>query len=448
MPGSVEAGQWCVVSEFGWIFLLGVFAVYALFSERLRRSPVTGPMVIVAAGILVSRAVFSEVSATLDSHAIGVILELALALVLFTDAVAVDSRALRQESFIPTRLLGFAMPLSILFGLGAAFLLFGPLSPWEAAAVAVVLAPTDAALAQSVVTDQRLPRLIRQGLSVESGLNDGLAVPILAIVIVQAQVVAGIAGQEELGRVFLEEIGIGLLVGVAVGWFAGKSVLYSSRQGWIGPIWRGVLVTAIAVLTFIAADALGGSGFIAAFAGGIVFGRLVRHHHEDIGEHAEGIAHIMTMLAMFVFGALLLGPRLDEVTASMLLHAALSLTILRLVPVSVSMLGAKLNFRTTVFLGWFGPRGLASLVFAVTIIHESGLPQADLMITVITTTVGMSVLLHGVTAWWGASRYSEWFNQKVDQGEQMTESAHIDFMGERTSIDSGFKRPNQNDKGA
>ena len=417
------------MTDFALAIVAAVFVGYALISRRLARSPITGPMLFVAAGTLIGTGAFDALGFNVTSHGVGILLELALAVVLFTDAVAIDFRGLRQESFVPGRLLGIGLPLTIAAGLATALVMFGRLGFWEAGVLAVALAPTDAALGQAVVSNPRVPRLVRQGLNVESGLNDGLAVPILTVFLAQAQVEAGLMTEAEVGRVFLEEIGLGLLVGVAVG---GRAVVYFSGKRWMGRVWRGVSVTALALLAFALADPLGGSGFIAAFVGGAAFGRVVRKEYPDVGEHAEGVAYLLTMISFFVFGAVMLGPMLGDIGGDVILYAVLSLTLVRILPVGISMIGSSLEWRTIGYLGWFGPRGLASLVFAVTIVLDSGLPNTSLIISILTITVGLSVFAHGATAWPGSVRYANWYESMEDQ--EMMEAADVLHMGERRRV--------------
>ncbi len=417
--------------SYGLALVAGTFVAFALFSGRLNRSPITGPMVFVTAGVIIGPGYLDAFEVPLGDNEVGLLLELTLVIVLFTDAVAIDLRALRQEAYLPGRLLGIGLPLTIAAGMAVALLIIGELTFWEAAVLAVILAPTDAALGQAVVANSRVPRLVRQGLSVESGLNDGLAVPILTIFLAQAQVEAGLMTEAELGRVFLEEIGIALLVGVGVGFLGGRAVLYCSRKGWMGPIWRGVSVSGLALVCFGLADPLGGSGFIAAFVGGIAFGGVARSRYPDVGEHAEGVAYALMMLSFFVFGALLLGPRLGDLDLTLAVYAVISLTLVRMVPVGLSMVGSSLERPTLAYLGWFGPRGLASLVFAVTIVLDSGLPGTDLIVLVVSVTVGISVYLHGATAWPGSIRYADWYASRHSFHAQMMESAEVQHMSTR-----------------
>jgi sodium/hydrogen antiporter len=390
-----------------------LFVGYALFSRRMARSSITGPIVFLVAGCLVtanflaSGDSIASIDIVLESSGIQTLLEVTLVIVLFTDAVAIDVRSARREAFLPGRLLGIGLPLTIIAGTVAAMLVFPGLPFWPAAVLAVVLAPTDAALGQAVVSNEDVPAMVRQGLGIESGLNDGIAVPFLAIAIAGAT--ADMQTASEIATVFGREIGLAIVVGLGIGWVGAKFVTAASSNGWAGKEGRQVAVPLLAILSFLVADDIGGSGFIAAFIAGLVFGAMVRNAHPDIGEFSEIVGHLMTMLAFFVFGALVLLPALEFVTWRMVAYAIVSLTIVRMLPVAVALIGTSLANPTKWFLAWFGPRGLASLVFVGTVVVESRPEDGPAIVAIGAVTVGLSVLLHGITAWPASVRYARWF---------------------------------------
>ncbi len=344
----------------------------------------------------------------------------ALTLVLFSDAARIDVPALRRESGVPGRLLGIGLPLTILAGTGVALGLFDRVGVWAAALLATTLAPTDAALSQPTVTDPRLPSRVRQGLNVESGLNDGLCVPLVAIFLVLAEAEEGLTGASAL-RLVADAIGYGVLAGGVVG-AAGAGLLGAARgrgwvEGWSGPI----AVLALPALAYGLADTAGGSGFIAAFAAGVAFGRL-RGRGPDSAEDlevTEAVGSVLTWVTFLVFGAVALGPALDQLTARAVLYAVLSLTVIRLVPVALAFVGSGARTPTVAFLGWFGPRGLASIVFTLDLIDESGLATTDELVLAVVATVGLSVFLHGLTGAPGTAAYARWFAARPRAGELM-----------------------------
>ncbi len=392
---------------------MALFLGYALISRRLEHSSLTGPMVFTAAGVLAAVVLLTEgtsvdaLALDVRNDAIQILLEMTLVIILFSDAVLIDARAIRKEAFLPGRLLGIGLPLTIVFGTLVAMVLVPGLGFWPAAVVAVILAPTDAALGQAVVSNERVPGLVRQGLGVESGLNDGIAVPFLTIA------VAGAANEMQSGReivqIFAEEIGLAIVIGVVVGWVGAKAIRYAYNHGWMTRGWRQVSVVSLAMLCFALADPVGGSGFIAAFVGGLVFGANVRREYPDICDFSEGVAHVMTMFAFFVFGVFILTPALEGITWEVVLYAVLSLTIVRMIPVALALIGTGLAWPTQLYIGWFGPRGLASLVFMGTVVVGADAEGASAIIAVGATTVGLSVLLHGLSAWPASAHYAAWY---------------------------------------
>ncbi len=356
--------------------LLGVAAI----SGRLSGTPVTAAMLFVVVGLLVGPKVLGEVDLESSSSTVRTLAEATLALVLFCDASRIDLGQLRRQVGVPLRLLGIGLPLTIALGAVAAAVVFDQLSIEEAMILAIVLAPTDAALGQAVVTEPRVPQRIRQGLNVESGLNDGICVPLLFAAVAVADVESGISDGRSAGTLLLEEIGYGVVGGVAAGLLIAAIVIYAGRRDLIAPQWRQVIPAAGAALAYGIAVGLHGSGFIAAFVGGMVFRAALKRDPEDLNELSEEVGGVLNGITFVLFGAILLGPALGELTWELALYAVLSLTVVRMLPVAMAMLGSRARAPTVGFLGWFGPRGLASIVFAVIVVEESALPHEHLIV--------------------------------------------------------------------
>ncbi len=399
--------------------LLGVAAV----SGRLSGTPVTTAMLFVVVGLLVGPKVLGEIDVDSSSSAVRTLAEATLALVLFCDASRIDLGQLRRELGVPVRLLGMGLPLTIALGAVAAAGIFGQLSSEEAVILAIVLAPTDAALGQAVVTEPRVPKRIRQGLNVESGLNDGICVPLLFAAVAVADVESEISHGRSPGTLLLEEIGYGVVGGVAAGLLIAAIVIHAGRRDLIAPQWRQVIPAAGAALAYGIAVGLHGSGFIAAFVGGMVFRAALKRDPEDLNELSEDVGNVLNGATFVLFGAILLGPALGELTWELVLYAVLSLTVVRMLPVALAMLGSRAREPTVGFLGWFGPRGLASIVFAVIVVEESALPHEHLIVNVIYVTVGLSVLAHGLSAAPLAGRYARWFERHPRDKPPPMESA-------------------------
>jgi sodium/hydrogen antiporter len=402
------------------LLLLG----YGAVSARLQTTMVSQAMVFTAAGLLVGSWALDLVDVDAANQFVRHLAEATLALVLFTDAVRVNLGRLRRESLVPARLLGVGLPLTIVAGTLGGLALFPQLDLWTAAALATMLAPTDAALGLPVVSNRRLPSRIRQGLNVESGLNDGVCVPLLIIFLTVAQAEEGVGELEPL-RVILEEIGFGAVGGVAAG-VLGAWVLRSFRaRGWMEGTWQQVNAVATPLLAYTVAVALGGSGFIAAFVAGIVFGIVAGEHAEATTFLAEASGELLNAATFVLFGAVLLGPALGELDWRIAVYAALSLTVVRMLPVALAMLGTGMRRVTVGFLGWFGPRGLASIVFVLILLEETQLPERPLMLAVVTWTVALSVYAHGLTAYPGANRYADWYAAHARDHAAMPESAPV-----------------------
>jgi NhaP-type Na+/H+ or K+/H+ antiporter len=395
---------------------LAVLAIAAV-SRRLSGTPVTPPMAFLAIGVLVGPAVTDGVDLSPAGSTVRTLAEATLAIVLFDDASRIRLTELRHEFTVPLRLLTIGLPLTIAIGAALAAVLFGQLMFTESLVLAVLLAPTDAALGQAVVNEPRLPSRIRQGLNVESGLNDGICVPLLFIVLAAAEVDSSMASDHHALTIVSEEIGYGVLGGIAAGLLVSAIMATAGRRGLIEGAWLQVIPVAGAALAYGLADALGGSGFIAAFVAGALFGALAGDGSGASVRFSEELGNVLDGVTFLVFGAVLLGPSLTDLTWSVVAYAVLSLTVVRMVPVAGAMLATGARAPTVAFLGWFGPRGLASIVFAVVVVEESHLPHVNTMLLATYATVGLSVVAHGATAAPLADRYARWFERHARSDE-------------------------------
>jgi NhaP-type Na+/H+ or K+/H+ antiporter len=401
---------------------LALLAVAAV-SRRLSGTPITPAIMFVSIGLLVGPKFLDTVDIPSTSATVRALAEATLALVLFSDASRIDLGKLRRGISLPVRLLGIGLPLTIALGALAAAAIFGQLTFWEAAILGVILAPTDAALGQAVVTEPRVPGRVRQGLNVESGLNDGICVPLLFAAVAAADVTSHISDGRSGLTLVVEEVGYGVVGGVTAGVLIGAIVLYAGRRDLIAGAWRQVIPAAGAVLAYGTADALGGSGFIAAFVAGMVFRGVIKRDPEEMNRLTEEVGSVLNGVTFVVFGAILLGPAVGELSWELALYAVLSLTVVRMIPVAIAMLGSHARMPTLAFMGWFGPRGLASIVFAVIVVEESRLPHENLLVLAIYLTVGLSVFAHGLTAAPLAKLYADWFERHPrDEAPSMEEA--------------------------
>ena len=348
--------------------------------------------------------------------------EIALALLLFSDAARIDLASLRHQLAWPSRLLLIGLPMTMVAGAGAAALVFPGLSLASVALLGIMLASTDAALGQRVVTDEAVPARVRQALNVESGLNDGLAVPFfLVFVDVSLAQLHGRAISAVVERA-ASQIGWGLLAGVAAALAGAGLVRLARSRDWLEGPWRQILTLSTAILAYAAAQALGGSGFIAAFTGGLVFGGAAGAGDVPYLSFTEDAGEWLAAVVWIGFGALALAKVLSSITWQIALYAVVSLTLVRMAPVAVAMLGSHARRPTVAFLGWFGPRGLASVVF-VLIALDDRVPDSRLLFTTVTVTVALSVIAHGLSSAPLVGVYHRWYAAHTGRRPDAAEAA-------------------------
>ncbi|MFD0774092.1 cation:proton antiporter [Streptomonospora algeriensis] len=381
------------------LVLAGLVLGYGLISGRAQGTSLTPQMVFVAAGVVLGSGGLRVLSGTPTEEAVRILAEATLVLALFTDAARIELPLLRREFRLPLRLLGIGMPVGLMIGAGVAYGLFPAFGLWEAALLAAVLLPTDAALGAAVVGDRRLPVRIRQSINVESGLNDGIALPIVLVMVTLAATAQGDMGAPAAWAGFAaRQVGFGLLVGVLVGGLGGWALTRADAAGWVSSTYRRTFVLALGASGYVGAEMATGNGFIAAFVAGLAFGTVARDQCPQVQAFAEREGELLGMVTFTLFGAVIVGPRLAEVDWRVVVYAVLSLAVVRVLAVAVATLGAKLRWETVLFLGWFGPRGLASIIFALLVVEEAGIAVADDIMVVTGVTVMLSVFAHGASA--------------------------------------------------
>jgi NhaP-type Na+/H+ or K+/H+ antiporter len=388
--------------------LLALFAlVYSAIAGAVERTWISGAIVFTSFGMLVGPMGLDLLTWETDRETIRSLAEVTLALVLFTDAAGADIGVLKKNRGLPLRLLLIGLPLTILLGFGVGVLLVDSLSLFALALLATMLAPTDAALGKAVVTNQAVPDEVRQGLNVESGLNDGICVPVLFVFLALALDQTGDAGPWHLAvKLVAEEIGIGLVVGLGLTFVGAKLLKLARARNWITPTWIQIPVVAMALASFAIAQTLGGSGFIASFSGGLLFGILTKDLREEFLLAAEGTGDTLALVTWVIFGAAVVGQAVGHFSWLILLYAILSLTLIRMLPVFLSLTGSGIDTEGKLFIGWFGPRGLASIVFAVIVVNSELAYTGPLAMTVVCTIV-LSIIFHGITANPWAKAYGE-----------------------------------------
>ena len=383
------------------IFIFAALLIFAfgLFSRLSERSPVSAAMVFVSVGTLAGPAGLGFLKEGINAPLVRVLAEVTLVLVLFVDASTINLRSLIREKGVPFRLLAIGLPLTMGLGLIVAVPLFDDVNLWALALMAFILSPTDAALGQPVVTSPDVPENVKEAINVESGLNDGIALPpILACI-----AVLSFAPAEKLGAQYwvvftLKQFLFGPLLGSLVGWLGGRLVDRASKAEWMNPTFQRLTAWSLAVLAFALAEIFHGNGFIAAFFGGLMLGTHTPIVRERIQEFGEAEGQQLALFVFLIFGLVAVPAVASYWDAQAWLYAVLSLTVIRMLPVAVCLIGTRLGWRTIGLIGWFGPRGIASVLYLLMVVNDLGVPGHERILSVIVLTVLLSVFLHGMSA--------------------------------------------------
>jgi sodium/hydrogen antiporter len=378
-----------------------IIVLYAAVAVKLGRWSVTMPMIFVILGFVLGSGGTGLLTISPRAEGLKGLVEITLALLLFADASTIELRKVREDARLPGRLLGIGMPLTIVFGAIVALVLLRNEGIAFAALLGAILAPTDAALGLPIFNDPKVPVRIRRALNVESGLNDGIATPFVALFLAYAVATEEHAGTSAWLTTALAEIGLAVLVGIVVGIVGGWLMVQTTRRGWTSGSSAQIGILGLALAAYFCSLAIGGNGFIAAFVGGIVFGAVTRNRLAEPTEFTETAGTFMSLLVWAIFGTVLVTAALSLTTDwRPIVYAVLSLTAIRMIAVAIAMRGSGLRRDTIGLMGWFGPRGLASVVFTLLAwmsFNEADQP-ADTLIAVATWTILLSVVAHGLSA--------------------------------------------------
>ena len=380
------------------LVILLAFAAYSLFSKAISRSVLTLPILFTGLGLALSGPLHATFAPETIHEGKKLLAEGTLVLVLFADASHIRFRRLAMNWTLPARMLVIGMPLTIMLGTLVVYWL-DPMSGIAMALLtAAVLTPTDAALGQAVVVNPAVPERLGQTINVESGLNDGLAFPFVLFGATLASTATVDSGPAGLFMEAAGEVVFGVVAGVGTGWLAARAMDWAMRRDLMQVPAGAVVFLLSAFAAYVTAGLIGGNGFIAAFLAGMTFGNTYRNDILFISEFMEGAGQLLTMAAFLVFFAFLLPAGLEHVSGSTLALAVLFLTLVRMVPIYLSLAGTGLAPREKLFLGWFGPRGLASILFTLLVMDEFDFPNEDELLACVSLTVMLSILLHGLSS--------------------------------------------------
>ncbi len=435
MEHGLDTGTLAVVA--------GCFVLWALVSARLERLNISAPIAFVVLGLVVAHEPLSLIEVHLTSSTLRSVAEITLALVLFSDASRVNVRELRADITVPARLLGIGLPLTIAAGAACAAVLFGGVDIWVAAVIGAIVAPTDAALGASIMQDERVPARVRRVLNVESGLNDGIATPFVNLFIAGA-VAQEVAHAQGVGGAAVD-LAIGAGVGLGIGLLGAASLHATRRWGWSAPAFRAFGVLGLALMAYGVAIEAGGNGFVGAFIGGLAFGSMTPASDDHVVSFTDETGELLSLLVWFLFGAAMIVPAFEHLVWQDVVFALLALTVVRMVPVAIAVAGTGLDRATVAFVGWFGPRGLASVVFALIAYDSLDPADANRVIAAVGFTVVLSVVAHGITASPLATRYDRYVaGLHPDQPEHATTPAlrTRSMAGDRVrTVDIARQRP-------
>ncbi len=402
---------------------------FGLISRKIEGSILTGPILFSAFGLIAGPAAFGLIPLQISNEGLHLLAEVTLILVLFSDAANIDLAQLRRDHNLPVRMLLIGMPLTIALGAMVAFLFFDGLGPWEAALLAAILAPTDAALGQAVVSNRLVPVRIRQALNVESGLNDGVALPFILLFAAFASAMHAETNAAEWLVFGAKQVVFGPLAGIAIGYVGAKLVSSCYRRQWMSESAEGMIALGLAFGAFALAEVVHGNGFIAAFVGGLTFGNTLKQKCQFLYEFAESEGQILILLTFTAFGAAMIPQAMGAVTIMHIVFGILVLTVLRMLPIQLSLIGTGIKPVTSTFLGWFGPRGLASILFVLLILEEAELANESTLFAAVIVTVTLSVVLHGMTAGPAARWYGS-MSQQMGECEENRPVSDEPFAGQ------------------
>ena len=384
------------------LILAGAVFTYALLSRWTEQQAFTAPMLFTALGILVGPLVFNIANFDDDGHNLMFLAEVCLAIILFTDASQIKLSHLVKFEILPMRLLAVGLPLTIVVGTLAAQALFA--SGWLLALLmAIMLTPTDAALAQSIFGRKDIDESLRHSITVESGLNDGIALPILlfalALFISLQQPDASVDHWYWLAFIG-EQFVIGALWGFLSGRGGGWLVHIACRYQLVTPMYQRLAAIALALLAYSGAEALNGNGFIAAFVAGLLMRPGYKRVQERIKEFSEAEGQLLSLLVFFFFSLIFVTDALPDVTVKSLIYAPFALTLMRIIPVLISLTGSGLPLRARLFLSWFGPRGIASIIYLLLVVEQTGMasPAVRELFATTVLTILLSIFIHGISA--------------------------------------------------
>ena len=404
------------------LLMLAMFTVcYTLLAKTLSNGILTAPILFIGFGFFMAQTGLMPLAEA--EHLLHLVAELALIILLFLDAAQINLQALRKRHQWPLRMLVIGLPLAVIIGTAAAapFLTSYPLI--VAALAAALLAPTDAALGQAVVTNKAVPERVRRALTLESGLNDGLALPVILLF---ASLTAEVMHQDTTNWLLFgaKQLIFGPLVGGIIGAVGGILFLAAKRRKMTTATIEGIGAIAMAGSAYLAAGMIDGNGFISAFVAGLFFGNVIKGQCAFIYEFTESEGQMLSWGAFFLIGLALVPEAIAHLDAATLAIILTSLFIVRPLAVWLSLTGTDATPITRIFFGWFGPRGLATALFALLVVDQIDHEIGEQLLILAVNAVWISAVLHGVTA----VPLAKWYGARMSEQEGAAEMVEVPPM--------------------
>jgi len=383
------------------IFLAAaIILLFGLFSKISERSIISAPMVFVSIGLLLGPSGFSLLHIDIEAEAIQLLAEITLIIILFVDASFIKLTNIKTRlKGLPARLLLIGLPLTMVLGSTIAMVIFPETDIWLLLVLALILSPTDAALGQAVVKSENVPSNIRDSISAESGLNDGISLPpIFVCLAVIASGLGHISSEDHWPTFMALQLTLGPLIGAAIGYVGGKLIEFANNKDWMDSVFQRLTCLSIAILAYACAEQFEGNGFIAAFCAGLFLGVENLKVRERIQEFGETEGQMLTLFVFVILGLIVIPAFAPFWDIKALIYALLSLTVIRIVPVFICLIGSGLSNYSKFFIAWFGPRGIASILYLLIALEQIGKRGHEYILSIIVLTVLLSIYAHGITA--------------------------------------------------
>lgn len=392
----------------GFALIGAVLTISALVAGVVERAPVSFPMIFLGLGVLLGQRGFELITIGPHDATLEVIAIISLSFVLFLDAVNLEFEEVGNGWLVPALALGPGTLLTLGIVATSAHLLLDT-SLVQSLLLGAILSSTDPVVLRDVVRDRRIPRSVRRALSIEAGTNDIVVLPIILVLIAIAKAEVGGAG--EWATFFFQLFVVGTLAGFAVGGLGAWLIEEVDRRFQIRREYQALYGVGLVLLAYVAGDSVGGDGFLAAFAAGAAVTVFNKELCSCFLEYGEITAEMAMLLSFIFFGAVLSTLVSTIPLLPTLLLAALVILLARPVAFGIVLRRARISPVARVFLGWFGPRGLASLLFALLLVRD-GVPEAEGLLAIVGVVVGVSVVLHGASvaplaAWYGRRAASD-----------------------------------------